>query len=42
MWGGGRNDLNQVDVQVPAGQAMLMSVSTRPLPRAGMTVALEA
>lgn len=34
--------LENRNVQVPAGQAMLMSVSTRPLPRAGMTVALEA
>lgn len=29
-------------VQVPAGTAMLMSVSTRALPRAGMVVSLEA
>lgn len=30
------------NLQVPAGTAMLMSVSTRALPRAGMTVALDA
>lgn len=29
-------------LHVPAGTAMLMSVSTRALPRAGTTVALEA
>ena len=30
------------NLQVPAGTAMLISVSTSALPRAGTTVALEA
>ena len=32
----------QDNLQVPAGTAMLMSVSTRALPRAGITVSLDA
>lgn len=32
----------QGNLQVPAGTAMLMSVSTRALPRAGITVSLDA
>lgn len=31
-----------LDIQVPAGTAIAMSVSTRALPRAGIVVALEA